>query len=201
MTGFECYSIYQSVKLHFSSDEYDYFKYNGKNSRMSVSSFEKRKDKYYFHKLARKYPVKDDYVNFLACNFVENDNCWSGNLLEEEAESNYRKHQKILQSFSYFFENECKSIFSEVKNPNDLLKVEDGQHPVLLKSYLQKSVNIETVCKLNDILSFVPVWSKKIGDTIIWPHCRKKIVKFAAFVPKDTVKYKLILKKVINNDL
>jgi hypothetical protein len=67
-----------------------------------------------------------------------------------------------------------------------------------LKSGLRKEVSIETVCLLNNVLGFVPMWSKKIADTIHWPNYRMKLLKYAAFLPKDDVKYKLLLKKVLD---
>jgi hypothetical protein len=52
---------------------------------------------------------------------------------------------------------------------------------------------------LNSILNFLPMWSEKIQDTIYWPEFRKKVLKFTAFLPRDVVKYRLILNKTIGN--
>ena len=57
MTGYEAFGIYQALKLHFTTDSYDFFKYNGKTN-VSVNAFENRKDKYHFYKLSRKYSNK-----------------------------------------------------------------------------------------------------------------------------------------------
>ena len=94
--GYEAFSLYQSLKLHFNQQTYDFFKYNGKTNTSKLV-FENRKDKYHFYKLARKVTQKDDLVSFLVANFVENENVWVGDLLTEDAEVNYRKHQKVLQ--------------------------------------------------------------------------------------------------------
>ena len=198
MTGYETFEIYQALKLHFTSDSYDYFKYNGKTS-ISVNAFENRKDKYHFYKLSRKCNNKEDLINFVVANFVEDEKSWVGNLLTEEADMNYRKRQKVIQSLSYTFENDCKLIFEDcILNPNEVIKT-DGDYPILLTKTLQKVTQIETLCILNDILGFFPMWSKKISDTIRWPEYRRKCIKYATFLPKDSVKYKLILKKVITN--
>jgi hypothetical protein len=77
------------------------------------------------------------------------------------------------------------------------LRVSDD-YPTLLRKALRKEVTIETVCLLNNLMGFVPVWSKNIADTIHWPNYRLKLLKYAAFLPKDDVKYRLILKKVLN---
>ena len=39
MTGYETFSLYQALKLHFTNESYDFFKYNDK-SNVSVSAFE-----------------------------------------------------------------------------------------------------------------------------------------------------------------
>ncbi len=196
MTGYETFSLYQAIKLHFSQESYDFFKYNGK-SNISLNAFDSRKDKYHFHKLSRRYQDKDDMINFIVSNFVENEKTWVGSLLQDEAEVNYLKHQKIIQSLSYMFENDCKNVFEGEDDPNSLLKTE-GDYPILLKKALRKEIHIESVCLLNNILNFVPVWTKKINDTIHWPNYRIKVLKYSAFLPKETMKYKLILKKVID---
>jgi len=199
MTGYETFGLYQALKLHFTQESYDFFKYNGKTN-ISVTTFENRKDKYHFYKLSRRLAQKDDMIDFIVANLVEDEKTWVGSLLMQESEVNYRKHQKVIQSMSYTFENDCKLIFGNcILNPNEVLMT-DGDYPVLLKKGLQKSVNIESVCLLNNMLGFVPMWSKKIADTIHWPNYRMKLLKYSAFIPKDDVKYKLILKKVLNEN-
>ena len=53
MTDFEAYRQFLALKLHFTSEHYDYFKYNGKHNA-TMASFEKRTDKRFFKKLVRK---------------------------------------------------------------------------------------------------------------------------------------------------
>ena len=72
MTGYEAYGLYESLKLHFSKDSYDFFKYNGKTN-ISLNTFDNRKDKYHFHKLSRKFSDKDVLINFLVANFILDD--------------------------------------------------------------------------------------------------------------------------------
>jgi len=198
MTGYETFGLYQALKLHFTSESYDFFKYNGKTNA-SVTTFENRKDKYHFYKLSRKYSDRDDMVNFIVANFVEDENSWVGSLLQENAEVNFRKHQKVIQSLSYTFENECRNLFEGFSNPNDIIMT-DGVYPVLLTKTLRNEISIETLCVLNGVLNFFPMWAKRIDDTIRWPEFRRKCVKYASFLPKDDVKYKLILKKVLNEN-
>ena len=52
--GFDVYKTYLAVKLHFASDTYDYYKYDGKVNA-KLDTFTKRKDRYFFHKLSTRY--------------------------------------------------------------------------------------------------------------------------------------------------
>jgi len=195
MTGYETYILYNALKFHFTRENFDFFKYNGK-VKTTPEQFENRKDKYHFYKLSRKYTDRDDMIQFLTYNFLEKDGLWVGDLLTDEGHKRYLKHKKILQSLSYTFENDCKKLFGETQNPNDLIKT-NGDYPKLLTMALQRDIEIETLCILNAILNFVPMWNEKIQDTIRWPEFRLKVQKFATFLPRDVVKYKMLLKKII----
>jgi len=46
MEPFDAYKKFQALKLHFTSDSYDYFKYNG-SVKVNKISFETKNDKYY----------------------------------------------------------------------------------------------------------------------------------------------------------
>lgn len=195
MTGYEAFALFNSLKLHFTQDSYDYFKYNGK-SNVSVDVFENRKDKYHFYKLSRLYPNKDECALFIISNLLDKENLWIGELLEPDAEVKFLARQKVIQSLTYTFENDMQKIFENCKDPNDLLKT-NGDYPKLLSMTLFKDIELETLCILNGILNFVPMWAKKIDDTIRWPLYKKKIVKYTPFINYDQTKFKFILKKAL----
>lgn len=193
MTGYEAFCLYTGLKLHFTSS-YDFFKYNGK-VKASVDSFDNRRDKYYFHKISRKYN-KEDFEQFLVANFLYDPGIWIGKLMDEEANDRYLQYQKVIQSLSYIFENECRDLFSSVESSNELFKT-NGEHPLLLKKALRSEVSIQTVFILNSLINFVPKWNEKIQDTIVWPNYNKLLSNYNGFLKVDVTKYKLILKKVL----
>jgi hypothetical protein len=197
MTGYETFCLFQSLKLHFTQDPYDFFRYNGK-SNVSIESFENRKDKWHFYKLSRRLANRDEMIGFITSNLLEKDNLWIGDLLTDESDSHFRKHQKVLQSLSYTFENDCRKVFEDLSNPNDAIKVMNGEYPLLLTKVKRNEIEIETVCLLNQILNFLPMWTNKIADTISWPLYRMKIVKYNPFLPQDTTRFKMLLKKIVD---
>lgn len=199
ITGYEAFGMYQAIKLHFTTDSYDYFKYGGK-SKISVDAFEKRKDKYQFYKLSRRLQSKDELVDFLVANFVAEDDVWVGELLDDKSELTYRQRQKVIQSLTYTFQNDCDKIFSLVDNPNAVLQSENGDYPKLLTMTLRKEVELETLCILNKILNFFPMWNKKITDTIRWPVYRRKVLKYTPFVQYNSDKMKTILKNACTRE-
>ena len=192
MTGYEAFSIYNSLKLHFTSGSYDYFKYNGK-SNISIEAFENRRDKYHFYKLSRQNE-KDDYIEFLVSNFLIKENLWAGDLLQEEAIIAYKRRMATIQSLSYKFQNDCQRLKELVDSPNDLLKT-NGEYPKLLVMVLQKDIHLETLVIMNSIMNFIPMWDKKIDDTIRYPEFSNKVKKYTPFLNFDKVKFKNIIMK------
>ena len=195
MTGYEAYELFQALKRHFTQEKFDFFKYRG-HINTSKEAFENRKDKWHFYKLSRKFGTKQELTDFLIANFLDNENIWVNNLLVEEADIRYIEYKKVMQSLAYTFENDCISLFEDCKEPNSLL-VTNGDYPILLTKALRKEIHIQTLVLLNIILGFVPMWSKTITDTIRWPNYHMKMLKIASFLPQDSVRYKLILKKVL----
>jgi len=110
-TGFAAYALWNALKLHFTSESYDYFKYNGKTN-VSKQTFTTNKSKYQFYKLSRKYNL-DELKNFYIANFIQGKGDWVGDLLQD-GDENYTKWQKTQQSLTYTFENDIMYMFDSV---------------------------------------------------------------------------------------
>ena len=188
-TGYAAFAMYNSLKLHFTSTSYDYFKYHGKTN-VSAVTFLKRKDKYSFYKLSRKYTV-EELRDFYVSNFLEGDK-WVGDM-SKDGEEVYKKWQKIQQSLTYTFENDIIYLLSNGGSPDEMLEVKPNSYPILMKMVQLKQVSLETLVILNDIMNFFPMWNKKIDDDILWPDFKMKCEKYTPFLNYDKVKFKEIL--------
>lgn len=175
--AFEAYQKYLALKQHFTRDGYDYFKYGGKVSAR-LSSFESRKDRFFFYKLAKR----KDLENFLLANFIDKDVSWVRDLLGNEAEQTYTDWLKRQQSLGYMFQNELDKLGDDL---NDNLMVTDGQHPKLFRQFLRNEISIETLVILNDILKFFKHWNDKIEEKIIWNDVYRKCTKYRPFLRFD----------------
>jgi|TARA_Y100000385_G_scaffold108333_1_gene112493 hypothetical protein len=192
---FESYKLYNALKLHFETDGYDAVKYHFKTS-VKPTSFFKRKDKYFFAKLAKTY--ENELKEFYIANF-KNDVKYVGDMLNEGGERYYRDHKKIMESLSYQFQNDINKLNDMDVSFDSLLEAEENNHPLIIKLWMQEEILLETIVILDSILGFVERENKKITDTIIWPDIYRKIMKYKPFVKFDRDKCLHLLKKTFTN--
>ena len=195
MAPFDVYVNYLALKSHFSSPKYDYFKYN-KKVRASLTSFNKRKDRYFFEKTSRKYNDKE-IVDFLVSNFVSTDNTqalWIGEIINS-GERIYREWMKRQQSLTYLFKEQSEELFSETKLEN-VLDCSKG-HPIILKRLLGGQISPETFIIYNKIFGFSEEYDKKLLDPV-WETVSLKIRKYSVFLNIDIFTFKKILRNIIN---
>ena len=199
--GFEVFKCYLAIKLHFTSNAYDYFNYEGKVN-CKLDTFTKRNDRYFFHKLSVKYN-KDEILDFFVSNFLADSKKWVGNLLKNDGNDIYTDYKKRKDSFIYHFRSDCVCIvndFNAKRISFDMgLGVFGGQHPRLLHLLLQKKISIQTIVVLNHFLNFSKKWDKEISEKVVWSNLSKTIKKFKPFVNFNETECKLILKEIFVN--
>jgi hypothetical protein len=195
VTPFETYQHYLSLKNHFTNPKYDFFKYGAK-TRASITSFNKRKDKYWFEKSSRKYNDKE-VVDFLVSNFVSADNpqnLWIGEIINS-GERTYADWMRRQQSLTYLFKEQSTELFSE----NELetaFNCSKG-HPIVLKRFLSGKLSPETFVIYDKIFSIVKDFDKKLLDPV-WETVSLKIKKYNPFLNIDVFQFKKILREIIN---
>jgi hypothetical protein len=194
MEPYDAFRFYQSMKLHFESDSYDAIKYNYKTS-VKPQSFWKRKDKYFFAKVGKKFNDARELINYYAAHFIQ-DKTWIGEMLEDE--DIYKSYQKRMQSLGYTFENDMSTL-SGLGSFDQVLDSTDG-HPKIITAYLGGDINIESVVILNQLTGFMNRADKEITETIVWPDVSRKIRKYSPFVQYDLEKAKNIVLRVFTPD-
>ena len=195
MTPFETYRTYLSMKSHFTNPKFDFFKYGGK-SRATITSFNKRKDKYWFEKTSRKYSDQE-VIDFLLSNFVNAtnpQNLWIGEIINS-GERTYAEWKMRQQSLTYMFKEQSENLLSE----NDLSKVFSCSkgHPLLLKKYLGGEISLETLSILEKIFSFQKNFDKKLTDPV-WETVSLKLKKYLPFININVFHFKNILRGIVN---
>jgi hypothetical protein len=182
--AYELYVYYLALKRHFTSS-YDFHKYNGKINA-SATSFETRKDKFFFYKLSKKADAK----NFILANVVENPNVWVGDIVGEKGDAVFMEWKKKQQSISYVFKSELSNLDEDFDSN---LIVKDGQHPKLLRLHINRSISKETLIIVDDLTKVFSYWNKKLVDKIIFPDILNTCNKYKPFLEYDRIKMKSIL--------
>lgn len=180
----DAYLLYTAVSLHFDSDSYDAFRYNFRTSA-KPASFNLRKDRFFFAKLAKKYPSRSEFQDFLVANFsVADSKLWSGRLVEDTAERNFTEWKRKMEAWSYNFKEDVDRIatFSEEKKIpfNAIFTSIDGAHPPVVALQTQGKISLETLTAMDLIMGFMA--EAKVTETIFWPNYSKKVHKYRAFL-------------------
>ncbi len=200
MTGYDVCVMYTALKLHFTPGTYEYFKYNGKIKNITPQNFELRKDRWFFHKLSKTYPDKDELLLFMAANFFVRPVVWVRDLLTEESRDVYLEHKRIQESLEYLVLQDVESLCAKFPDFKALLKVNDGENPPLVDLALQGEIMRETFIVLNAMIGFLPIWGKKVTDTIIFPTFKHRCERYAPFLKIDAKKFRRLLLSRLTND-
>ena len=192
MEAYGAYKLYLGLKLHFQSDKYDFQRFNG-GGRSSPESFYRRKDRWFFEKLVKRY--KDEQVKeFFISNFIVGDKY--GGLHTEESDTIYMDWKKRIQSVTYNFKSDITLLVDSVNHFDDLF-VKNSQYPIILSKLYQGEIQLETFLILNQMLNFFPQFDKEL-DEYQWPVTRKLCNKYASFFNVDLKKYFGIVKKELD---
>ena len=198
MNGFEVYKIYLAIKLHFTSkrQSYDFHKHNGRTTAR-LETFTKRRDRYYFHRLSKSYDHKS-IVNYFLSNFVSNTNLWVGDIIGKTGDEHYKQWTKKIESLHYYYEQDIDYIIERMTTKNikfnDLFLSVDGQHPPIVKMFLSKKINFETLIILDDILKFTKKLNKDITEKVLWPKLFDRMKRYKPFLSYNITKYKISLR-------
>ena len=184
MTDFEAYRQFLALKLHFTSEHYDYFKYNGKHNA-TMASFEKRTDKRFFKKLVRKNIIITEYY---VANLV-NGKEW----ISQFEDSVWKDWLSRSQSIEYNFINEAEKLLTSAGNFDIIFNCDEGTHPKLLKAYLAKKISLETLVILDRLVRYRRVFDREIDESYIWPKVSMLIQKYEPFVKVNIVKCRRML--------
>ena len=205
MKGFDLFKIYLGMKLHFTTDSYDFLRFHGK-TKTTFDSYLKRQDKYWFEKLSRSF--KGDPVDFFVALFAHNPHQWIGQMLEGGHEEIYVRWQRRMQNYSEEFSEDigviCKELSKENKGFDSLFVIEEGRHPSLLQFVVRGEISHETFITLDEMLHFFPHFRKALKGDALWDALDKRCEKYRPFlrskgVLSNTLKHRKILKQKLED--
>ena len=189
MEPIDVYIMYCAMKAHFSKRDYDFHKYGGK-TKVSRDSFYKRKDRFFFVKLSKKYKTKTEIMHYYVSNFIKDKRGYIANFNDENYKSWLLKRDNFYEQFLIEmrpFIKEFEPLF-EVKNEN---------HPKLLKEFLGGRVSLETIIILDELVKYGKKWDEQLKGDIIWIDLKKLMENYKGFLTINKNLYKMKLLKLI----
>jgi hypothetical protein len=184
--SFNAYVKFLALRKHFSTESYDYFKYNGK-VRANRETFMSRPDAYSFAKLAKK----DDYINLIMSNLLINNKVWVRDLLDSECEARHTNWRKRVESLGYIFKSELAHCNDEYKQ-NFISK--DGQHPHVMTLFLQRKISLETFTILAHSANIFSYWQEKVVDKHVSFDIINKSRKYKPFLDYNEERFAKLIK-------
>ena len=184
------------MKLHFSSDKFDFFQYDGKvNAKEEI--YHGRNDFYFFETVARKYN-EVEIKEYMLASFVEAENpakVWIGDI-KSSGKDRWLVWAKRQQSLAYLVEQDLNSVAEHLASKkatfNSLFETMGG-HPPLLKLYIRRVISLETLIVLDIVLGYVTIWNERLKDPL-WDQLSFKIKKYKPFLSIPSQKFKLLMR-------
>ena len=185
--SFDTYVRFLAIKRHFTTDSYDYFKYNGK-VRANNKTFMARNDAYSFAKLGKR----EDSQGLILANVLVKPDIWVRDLLDEEAEERYILWKKKIEALGYNFKSDLGKLY---ENYQENFISYDGQHPYIMTKYLQKQISLETLTILAHSANIFSYWDKKVVDKIVAYDIIRLVRKYKPFLAYDEKRFKDIVRE------
>lgn len=194
------YKLYLVMKNHFAG-KYDAIKYRWE-IKVTEATFAKRKDRYFFAKLAERFTFKEIYFIFLS-NMVANPEFWVGDVNEDNIVF-YRQYIGKLRRIDNVFVDDVKNLyeFSRMKgiSLNQVFQYSVKSSTSYIIKLLQAGViSYESFLLLDSILGIINRHDE-IATDFVWNDISKKLKAYRKIVEissEEQLKYRNLLKQTI----
>lgn len=192
MKGFQTYQIYQSLKLHFTTD-YDAVKYNYKTA-VRQDTFERRKDRYFFEKLSRRFN-KEKLIHYFTANLIHNPQAWIGDMTEEIYNDYIARYDKL----TYMVTQDMKLMAEKGYSFDDICSTSDNNSTnPLLESLRADEIHLESVVLVDILVNFLKKLKRDLNDPLginkelIDLLLKYKLIMLQSPLPRGKLKEKLL---------
>ena len=196
ITGREVYILHHAITLHFTSKQYDFFKYQGKLSGNGIN-YNTTPGKTVYQTIAKKWS-KDDIIDrfFSVLFFAKNKPTFIKDFLSQDADIIVNTWKKRNQSISYTFGNDLDTI-NDSGISRHTFNVISGDHPKIFKLMTTGKIGKDSVVILNKYLGFIDKWITLSGVDPYFTSTALKLYKAKPFIEPfvtDDIKMKNIIK-------
>jgi hypothetical protein len=193
ITGYTFFKYERAVKLHFTTEKYNLFDYNGKTNGVSLENFLARRDYNIYNAIARKFETDAESIQFLVSNRAyKNDPIFN----IASSESNFILWNRRRHSITNTFKNDIDKVLlvMEKKDISCFDMLDNSKDiPEIFKMYLGDAISIESLYILHKFIPFLEKWETTLK--MIWGQDLLIIKKLDRFVKYPQDKIRLILEQ------
>lgn len=185
----DAYKIYTSLRLHFTTDNYDIRSgIAPRRPKAGVKASFKKK----LEVLMKQYNYnQDEFINYLVANFL-NGNEWG--IFENTGPEIYTEWKRVQESLTYTYTQDIKNLTYQVTKLEDAWDCSQG-HPVILKEYCGKRCRLETLVILNKLYRFTTEVDEQLVLDPVWNSISRTIHKYSPFIKVEKDKFSMITHK------
>jgi hypothetical protein len=185
----DAYKIYTSLRLHFTTDNFDIR--SGISPRKPKAGI-KQNFRQKLEVLMKHYNYnQDEFIGYLVANFLCG-NEWG--IFEPLGHENYLEWKRVQESLTYNFTQDVQYLASQVQLPEDGWNCGNG-HPVILKAYCGKRCRLETLVILNKLYKFSTEVDEQLVFDPVWNSTSRLIHKYSPFLKVEKEKFSMITHK------
>ena len=193
MNGYQTYQIYQSLKLHFTTD-YDAVKYNYKTA-VRQDTFERRKDRYFFEKLSRRFN-KEKLIHYFTSNLIRNPNAWIGDMSDEIYNDYIARYDKL----TYMLSQDMNLMSDKGYSFDQLCTTSDNNSSNLfLESLRADEIQVESVVLVDIMVNFLNRLKSDLSDPLgINKDLIDLLLKYKLIMLQSPLPHNKLKEKVLN---
>lgn len=194
------YKLYLAMKNHMLG-KFDAIKYRWE-IKVTESTFSKRRDRYFFSKLAERFTFKEIYFIFLS-NMVANPEFWVGEVNEDSIVF-YRQYIGKLRRIDNVFVDDIKNLYEFSRMKGISLNLVFKYSPKSSTSYISQLVqsqfiSFETFLILDSILDIINKHDE-IATDFVWNELSKKLKAYRKIIEisqDEKIKYRKLMKETL----
>lgn len=193
MDPFVAYQQYTALRLHFTTESYDYVKYSGKTKQTSTVAAHRKflasPQKMFYSQLARH----SDSEGVIIANLLENPKAFITDLVSPDGQEIYLKWKGRQSRLTYQLEQDL----SANDNWKKMVAVDENGMPFLINEYIGGRITPETIVMVDAFSRRLDTWSK-IQHPLV-SSVQLRLRKYRPFVPFDKNKVKTVISKLVQS--
>lgn len=170
---------YQAIKLHFSTKNYNYFKYNGKVNKQHFKDIVP-------YTIISKGKYKTDFPDFFIPGLFHNPKVNIDYFLTDDYVKLWKYWKSYQTSPMYFYKEELVEIERYISRKaykfDKLFLVNDAELPLIYKLIIRHDVSPQTVLYMDQVLQFSKKFKSTVTEKVIYPKLSNRLVKLSHFL-------------------